>query len=117
MTKALRRKGLAYLSDVLYSNKWTLGPDPRLPEASRSRKLEIPEAKPKEDKIQDHEEAEEINKKRIEIENEDSPNSTASANSTSIDAGVSSKSILMLSIAQQVLPAQAEQQDVRTILW
>ena len=102
---------------MLYSNKWTLGPDPRLPEASRSRKLEIPEAKPKEDKIQDHEEAEEINKKRIEIENEDSPNSTASANSTSIDAGVCSKSILMLSIAQQVLPAQAEQQDVRTILW
>ena len=47
LTKALHQKGLAYLNDVLYSNKWTLGPSPRLPETSRSRKLEIPDVKPK----------------------------------------------------------------------
>ena len=85
LTKSLHRKGLACLNDALYSNKWTLGPDPRLPETSRSRKLEIPEKKFKEGKIRDHEEATMINKMPIEIEEEDSPNTTASATSTSMD--------------------------------
>ena len=114
LTKALHRKGLAYLNDVLYSNKWTLGPDPRLPETSRSRKLENPEEKPKPEKVNSHEEAETINKMPIELEDESSegPNTTAS---TSTSAGASMKSVLMLSFAQQFLPANAEQ-DMKTIL-
>ena len=118
LTKALHRKGLTYLNDVLYSNKWTLGPDPRLPETSRSRKLESPDEKPKPEKVQDHEEATTINRMPIELDDDEiieSPNTTASASNTSSGSGVSAKAVRMLSFAQQFLPAKAEQ-DVRTIL-
>lgn len=39
LTKALRSKGLTSIQDVLYSKKWTLGPDPRLPEKLRAAGL------------------------------------------------------------------------------
>ena len=103
LTKARRRKGLAYLNDVLYSNRWTLGPDPRLPETSQSRKLDIPDGKHKGDKLKDHEEATSLNKMPIELEEENSstgPNTTASASTASTGAGVSAKSVLMSSFAQ-----------------
>ena len=115
LTKALHRKGLAYLNDVLYSNKWTLGPDPRLPETSRSRKLESPEEKPKPEKVNSHEEAEMINQKPIELEENESSASPNRTTHISTSPGVSAKSVLMISFAQQFLPTNAEP-DVRTIL-
>ena len=64
--------------------------------------------------MRSREEAEIINKKPIELDDEssESPDTTAL---TSTSAGASAKSVLMLSLAQQFLPANAEQ-DVKTIL-
>ena len=77
--------------------------------------MESPEEKPKPEKVNSHEEAEMINQKPIELEENESSASPNRTTHTSTSPGVSAKSVLMISFAQQFLPTNAEP-DVRTIL-
>ena len=94
LTKTLSKKGLWYVNEVMETNQWTLGPDPRV-----QIKREIAREKNKE-KIQDSKESEDMNKKH-------------SSHSKNVQGGgVSKGSVMAITLACEMGGVRGERMDI-----